>query len=161
MKNGDHWTCEIKKLSEGVLYVGVDYVDGTISVQWSKVARVESPQLFLVKTQGGSIYSGTLKSPEVPAEEPVKIEVAEATAQGVMLPQKEVVTLDQTSQSFWRRFSGSISSGFIYAKGNDTTQYNFSSQLKYLRSRWAAQADYSSALSSTSGATTTTRNEVT
>src|SRR5512136_2017539 len=71
MKNGDHWTCEIKRLEEGVLYAGIDYVDGTISVQWSKVARLESSQLFLVKTQGGVIYTGTLKTPETPADEPV------------------------------------------------------------------------------------------
>ena len=32
---------------------GLDYVDGTISVDWSKVARLESSQLFIVKEENG------------------------------------------------------------------------------------------------------------
>lgn len=42
MKNGDRMTCEIKGLETGVLYVSFDYIDGTASVDWSKVARLES-----------------------------------------------------------------------------------------------------------------------
>ncbi len=56
MTNGDRMTCAVKGLNEGVLYVDFDYIDGTASVDWSKVARLESKQLFLVKTEDGSIY---------------------------------------------------------------------------------------------------------
>ncbi len=42
MKNGDRMTCQGKGLDAGVLYVSFDYMDGTTSVQWSKVARLES-----------------------------------------------------------------------------------------------------------------------
>ena len=48
MKNGDRMTCEIKALSAGVLSVKLNYVQGTIGVQWSEVAHLESNQLFLV-----------------------------------------------------------------------------------------------------------------
>lgn len=47
MKNGDRLTCEVIGLEAGVLYVKLDYVDGTISVQWSKVARLETNGLLL------------------------------------------------------------------------------------------------------------------
>ena len=161
MKNGDHWTCEIKRLAESVLYVGLDYVDGTISIDWSKVARLESTQLFLVTTQSGLIYTGTLKTPETPTDKPVKIEIIEAPSQQVVLPRKEIVGLGQTSETFWRRFSGNINGGLIFSKSNTNLQYNFGSELKYLRPRWSGQVSFSSALSSTEGATTTTRNQVT
>ena len=46
MKNGDRLTCQVKGLDAGVLYVSFDYTDGTASVQWSKVARLQSNQLF-------------------------------------------------------------------------------------------------------------------
>src|SRR5271167_2641759 len=75
MKNGDRFTCEIKQLDRGVLYASLDYVDGTMSIDWAKVARIESTQLFLVHTQDGTIYEGTLKTPATPAEEPIKIEI--------------------------------------------------------------------------------------
>src|ERR1700758_2721242 len=40
MNNGDRLTCEIKGLSSGALYVGLDYVQGTVQVDWSKVHHV-------------------------------------------------------------------------------------------------------------------------
>ena len=35
MKNGDHLTGEIKGLNEGALYLDMEYILGTSSVQWS------------------------------------------------------------------------------------------------------------------------------
>ena len=58
MKNGDHLTGEIKGLNAGVLYMSIESILGTSSVEWSKVARLESKQLFLVKTENGSVYTG-------------------------------------------------------------------------------------------------------
>ena len=77
MANGDRFTCEIKRLERGVLYASFDYVDGTVSIEWSKVARVESSQLFIVHVQDGSIYEGTIRTPETPTQQPMKIEVLE------------------------------------------------------------------------------------
>ncbi len=68
--------------------------------------------------------------------------------------------MTQLSDSFWRRFSGSIDSGTIYSKGNNTAQYSLSSNLTYRQERWTAGATYSSSLSSSSGATTSTRNQL-
>jgi hypothetical protein len=58
MTNGDRLTCEVKGLKAGVLYVSFDYIDGTAFVNWSKVARLASNQLFVVKTEGGAVYTG-------------------------------------------------------------------------------------------------------
>jgi hypothetical protein len=57
MKNGDHFSCEIKGLSAGVLSVKLNYVDGTIAVQWSQVAHIESNRLFRVQTESGAVYT--------------------------------------------------------------------------------------------------------
>ena len=65
MKNGDHLTGEIKGLSQGVLYISMNYILGTSDVQWSKVDHIESKQLFLVKTEGGAVYTGTLSTAEI------------------------------------------------------------------------------------------------
>jgi hypothetical protein len=37
MRNGDRITCKVKGLDAGLLYVSIDYVDGTTSIDWSKV----------------------------------------------------------------------------------------------------------------------------
>ena len=67
MKNGDRMTCQVKGLDAGVLYVSFDYIDGTASVEWSKVARLESDQLFIVKTEDGSVYTGKLRTAASPS----------------------------------------------------------------------------------------------
>lgn len=162
MKNGDRLTCEIKGLEAGVLYVKLDYVDGTTSVQWSKVARLESSRLFIVKTESGSSYTGKLSTAGasgLPGEQPARIEVA-ATPEKVVLDNSEVVTIAQTSEKFWQRFSGDVTTGIIYSKGNETSQYNLSSSVAYPRERWSAALRFNSSLSSSTGSTTSTRNQV-
>jgi hypothetical protein len=97
MKNGDRMTCEIKGLEAGVLYVSLDYILGTSSVQWAKVDYLESSQLFIVKTEDGLVYTGALSSSRVARDRPVKIEVVVSPESTVAIDQKQVVAMEQTS----------------------------------------------------------------
>ena len=160
MKNGDRMTGQIKALDSGVLSVSFDYIDGTTSVQWSKVAHLESNQLFIVKMEDGTVYTGTLKTPETPAGQPVKIQVVENPEKEVVLDRSKVVGLTETSEKFWQRFDGQISWGSIYSKGNQAVQYNLGSQAEYLRERWSAGANFGSNFSFSSGKSASTRNDV-
>lgn len=160
MKNGDRMTCRVKGLDAGVLYVSFDYIDGTASVQWSKVAHLESNQLFIVKTEDGSVYTGRLNTSEIPAGQPVKIEIVETPEKGVVLNSPQIVGMSETSENFWQRFNGQLNFGVIYSKGNESTQYNFGSQVEYLRERWSAQATFNSNLSASSGTSASTRNSL-
>src|SRR5271157_3170680 len=159
MSNGDRLRCEIKGLDASVLYVSFDYIKGTTQVDWAKVRYVESKQLFLVKTEDGSAYTGTLSTAETEGARPLHIEVVEDSGQKIVVEQQQVVDLYQTSESFWRRFNGDINSGLTYSKANEATQYTFSAEVQYPRERWAAGAAYTSTLSANSGATTSTRND--
>jgi len=160
MKNGDRMTCEVKGLDAGVLYVSFDYIDGTASVDWSKVARLESTQLFIVKTQDGSMYTGGLKTEETAPGRPVKIQVVETPENQIGIDRSQVIQMVQTSENFWQRFSGEVSLGVIYSKGNQSTQYNLGSGAAYLRERWNAKANFSSTLSSSTGTNPSTRNSL-
>jgi len=161
MTNGDRITCEIKQLNSGVLFASLDYVDGTISVNWSKVARLQSSQLFNVETAGGLSYSGTLKTVEGPEDQPRKIEIVpDPPGRDTVVEQSEVVLANQYGDSVWRRLHGTFTSGFSYNKSNNTTQLNLGSNLTYLPERAKLELDYSSVLSSTSGTPQTTRNQV-
>jgi hypothetical protein len=138
--------------------VSFDYIDGTASVDWSKVAHLESTQLFIVKTQDGSMYTGGLATAENAANRPVRIQVVETPETKVTIDSPQVVQMVQTSENFWRRFNGEVSLGVIYSKGNQSTQYNLGGETAYLRERWNAKAALSSSLSSSTGATASTRN---
>jgi hypothetical protein len=161
MNNGDHMTCEVKGLANGVLFVSFDYIDGTSSVDWSKVARLESTQLFVVKTAGGAVYSGTIRTPEKAADQPMEIEVLVAPENNnAAIERSQVVELVETSDKFWQRFSGQVTFGVIYTKGNQTTQYSLNSSAAYVRERWNSGLSYDSNLSSSSGVSTSIRNQI-
>lgn len=159
MRNGDRITCEIKGLQGGILYVSVDYIDGTISIQWSKVRRIESTQLFIVKTEDGTVYTGTIRALEGAGSRPVALQVAEGPDQVVEMPARQVVLLDQTAKAFWQRFNGDVNFGFIYSKGNDTAQYSLNTDVSYPRPRWTAAASFSSTLSTGAGIDDSARNQ--
>lgn len=159
MKNGDHLTGEIKGLNAGVLYMSMKYILGTSSVQWSDVARLESKQLFLVKTEDGSVYTGTLNTTDTPSGRPMEVAVAETSGKEV-IESSRIVQMDMTSSKFFQRFNGSINTGIIYSKGNQSTQYNLGTQVAYPRERWAAEASFNSTLSASTGATASTRNQL-
>jgi len=159
MTNGDRLTCEVKGLDAGVLYVAFDYIDGTASVNWTKVASLESNQLFVVKTESGAVYTGTLRTPKAAEDRPVKIEILAAEKEDA-LNQSEVVQMIATSDRFFERFNGEVGLGVIYSKGNQSTQYSLNSQTAYVRERWNALAGFNSNLSSSSGTSASTRNSL-
>ena len=161
MQNGDRFTGEVKALNSGVLYVSLPYVIQTLSMDWSKVARLESKQLFLVKTEDGSVYRGALNSRETGAGRPIEIEIVETPENNALINSTRVVNVSQTSEKFLQRFTGGVGFGTIYTKANETTQYSVSGLAAYPRERWGAQAGISSNLSSASSTTTSTRNQLT
>jgi hypothetical protein len=161
MKNGDHLTGQIKGLGDGVLYFGLPYVIQTLSVDWSQVAHLQSKQLFLVKTEDGSVYRGILNSTETPAGHPLEIQVAETPQTKVVLDSARIVEVAVTSEKFFQRFTGGLNFGTIYSKGNQSVQYNISGLAAYPRERWGAQVGLSSNLSTASGTSTSTHNQIT
>jgi hypothetical protein len=160
MKNGDRFTCEIKSLGAGVLSVKLDYVDGTIGIQWSKVAHLESNRLFLVHTESGEVYTGKISTSGASNDPPIKIEIAEAPEKEVEVAQPKIIQLAQTSEGFWRRFNGAVNTGLLYSKGNESVQYNLGTQVAYNRERWTSELLFNSSLASNSGANLTTRNQI-
>jgi len=160
MKNGDRLTGEIKGLDSGVLQFSIDYIDGTCAIQWSMVAHLESKQLFVVITEDGSVYSGTLQTAAGTAGRPMRIQVAEGTERAETIEQAQIVEVIQTSDRFWQRFNGEVNSGIMYSKGNQSTQYSLSSSAEYPRQRWAAGGAISSSLSSSSGSSVSARNSL-
>ena len=159
MKNGDRFTGEIKGLSGGTLLVSLNYVDGNIAVQWSEVAHIESNRLFVVKTESGLVYTGKVATTGVSNDPPIKIEVVEPPAKEVEVAQRKIIKLNPISQSFWHRFDGAVNTGLLYSKGDESTQFNLSSQVVYTRERWSSQVDFNSSFASNSGSNVTTRNQ--
>jgi hypothetical protein len=160
MKNGDKITCEVKGLSSDTLYISVDYILNTLSVDWTKIDHIESKQLFLVKTQNGTVYTGTLSTPEAPAGRPLEIAVVEPPEKKVILERRRVARMDETAGTFWQRWNSQVGAGSSYSKGNESAQYNLNSGIGYLAPRWSAGASYGSNLTSSAHTSVSTRNQI-
>jgi len=115
--------------------------------------------LFLVQTESGVVYTGRLSTTGLSKDPPIKIEVAEAPKREVEVAQRQIVKLSPTSESFWHRFDGAVNTGILYSKGNQSIQYNVSSQVAYNRERWSSGVNFNSTLSSSSGSDLSTRNQ--
>ena len=161
-RNGDRITCEIIKLEKGYLYVKLDYADGTVAMDWSKIARVESAQNFVVADKAGKRYTGSLQNPAegVTHEEPgeLKVQVAGPSASQI-IPANEVVEIDRTDTSFWPNLHGGMDAGLNFAKQQSRTQYNFQTNAFYQRTKWSAAANYESSFSG-GGDITDLRNDL-
>jgi hypothetical protein len=146
-RNGDRITCEIVKLEKGYLYVKLDYADGTVAMDWSKIARVESPQSFVVADKEGKRYTGNLRSAvEDMAPDELKVQVTGPSI-SQSLEGAEVVEIHQTETTFWQNLHGGVDVGLNYAKQQNRTQYNFQSNAKFERTKWLATANYESSFS--------------
>jgi Protein of unknown function, DUF481 len=161
MKNGDRITCEIKGLNSDTLFISVSYILGTLSVDWKRVDHLESSQLFMVTTQDGTVYTGSLSTPKTLGDRPLQIEILESPEKKITLAAAQVVDATQTATNFWQRLNGQIGTGFSYSKGNQSTQYNLNSSVVYPSERWSIGASYSSNFTANTGVTDKTRNEVT
>jgi len=136
MKNGDHITCEIKRLENGVLYINPSYALASYGVDWAEVERVESKDTYTVVVTSGERYTGTIE--RVPAKD-------EATANFKISPNgspiavksNEVVTVRPVEEGFWEQQTGAINAGFNFTQGNSSAQLQISGNTDYRQERWS------------------------
>jgi hypothetical protein len=160
MKNGDKLTCEIKSMDAGAIYVSLDYVNGNISVEWARLARLESPNLFLVSLDDGTVYNGRIAIHPVEGTDSVLVVITDIDGRVATFDKSRIASFSSTGASFWGRLNGNISSGISYAKGNETSTYSLSSNVNYPRPRWSAALGLNSNFSNSSGADASTRNQI-
>jgi Protein of unknown function, DUF481 len=158
-KNGDKWTCEIKKLDHGYLYVGLDYVDGTVNVDWSTIESIESSQLFVVTDANGVVHVGSIVTSRGGTDQITSLTVNTGPS-STTISKSRVASLQQTEPSFWQDFHGGISTGFNFAKSNNQTQYSLNANLDYVRSYWLVSSQFQSSFSGSLSTPSNLRNNV-
>jgi hypothetical protein len=157
--NGDRITCEIIKLEKGYLYVKLSYADGTVLIDWSKVAHIESPQGFVIADKSTKRYTGTLQSTaEGNSSAELTVQVTGPITKETV-PANEVVELERTDTSFWQNLHGSTDVGFNYTKQENRTQVNVNSSVVFSRTKWSLGGDLQSSFSG-GGDVSNLRNDV-
>lgn len=142
MKNGDKITCEIRSLEQGQLTVKQEYANSTVAFDWNKVDTVQTKQHFVVIDIKGNAFSGHLS--EVADDHIVSVEGAVQKR----LPHDEVVSIQQTGETFARRLRGDVDLGLSFAQSNAQKNLTLQSDLTYQATTHLAMLSSSSQFTS-------------
>jgi len=154
MKNGDRLTGEVKKLESGLLYIDMPYVSGSIGLDWSQVAKVESTASFQVVLSDGRRMSGTFEKESAPEQPREDVSVRNNNAE-IRTSSDQVVKLESVKESFWRQLKGSIDFGYDFTSGNNQTALSSDASATYTATMWAANVSYNASFSGQSGGSQT------
>jgi len=143
LANGDRITGEVSNLDRGRLEYNTDD-EGTLYIEWDKIATVTSSGQFDVGTSDGRRFVGSLRS-----DAPQTLVVVEATGP-VSLPMSDVTVITSIGRSFWKKLDGSIDIGFSYTKSSDIAQLNVNSNTVYRSPSFEARLTSSGTATQTS-----------
>lgn len=155
--NGDRLTCEIVSVDRGYLYVKLEYGDGTISLNWLSVQRIESPQAFLVTDDAGATIAGAIST--VP-NAPTPTLAVNGIGGNRNLRRSQIVRVSQSERNFWRDLEGSVSGGLQFNQSDQQTQFNLAANTTYRRTQWGATVALASSFSGSLSNASDLRNEV-
>jgi hypothetical protein len=159
MKNGDRMTGELKRMESGFLYFKADYMADTVQIDWKRVERLESKDTFSVVLSNGTRETGVIqKSSE--ANDMANGFLVQSAGVSRSARNDDVVVITPVQDTFLHQLTGSISYGFGFTGGSNSTQSNFSGDAMYRSERWAGTLEGSSVFSRQNGATNSGRNTV-
>jgi hypothetical protein len=154
LRNGDHLTCEIKKLDRSVLTISSDPL-GSASVFWGEIATLTSPRTFDVQLASGDHYYGSLL-----ASPPGRLIVAQSPGQPTTLAMSDVIELAPIGASLWDRIDGSLDAGFSFAQADLETHYTLNSAASYRSASYLLSATLASQLTTRQDASRLSRNSL-
>jgi hypothetical protein len=126
MKNGDKITCEIRSLEQAQLTIKQDYASSTVVLDWSKVDHIQTNQPFVVMDVKGDATSGVMSEA---ADRHILIVNGEAGKKKI--PHNQVVSIEQTGETFFRRLRGDVDLGLSFAQSNAQKNLTLDTDLTY------------------------------
>jgi putative salt-induced outer membrane protein YdiY len=117
LRNGDRITGEIKNLQRGRLQLSTDSM-GTVYVEWKDIARITSPELYVIELQDGTRFDGSFEATDKDNRLLLAYEGKER-----YVDMQSVVFVDplKLDVNRLRRWDGSVSAGFDATKANNTS----------------------------------------
>jgi hypothetical protein len=150
LKNGDHFTGEVKQLSRGQLKLSTDDV-GTIYVEWDKVVAVTTALQYEVVTTSNARYVGTLARS---SDTQLKVVAQDGTQ--TVLTLLEVVSFAPLKEGFLERIDGTLDVGGSYTKSSGVGQVTVDLDADYRRPSYDVFTNFVSNVTRSSGSETIT-----
>ena len=125
LNNGDRITCEFKNLTLGKVKASTSDMN-TIYIEWEKISNIKSNKSFEFETSDGNILYGFFDGIN---NDSITISSYKTKWKYDI---KDIFYVNQLRNTFWQKFSGSVTFGFNSAQNTGLTQYNFGSDVTFL-----------------------------
>ena len=125
MKNGDKITCEIRSLDQAQLTIKQGYASSTVVLDWKEVDHITTNQPFVIVDTNGHAFSGVLSES---ADDHI-VSVTGSEKNGIA--HDNVVSIEQTGETFIRRMRGNIDVGISAVQSNSQKNLTMQSDLTY------------------------------
>jgi putative salt-induced outer membrane protein YdiY len=158
MNNGDHFTGEVKRLQNGLLYVETDYVSGNIALDWNQVQSVQSTAIYQILMNNGRRVEGKIEK-ESGGKLGTKDFLVREAIEEIRVPSATVVSIESTKSTFLRKLQGTIDFGYTFSSGNSQSTLNLDTSGAYKTQRWEVGTSFDSTFSGQSGASKTNRED--
>ncbi|HKP36613.1 MAG TPA: DUF481 domain-containing protein [Pyrinomonadaceae bacterium] len=153
-KNGDRLTGEIKRLQGGELTFKASYMAEAVRLDWSKVAKLESRDHYLISMADGNLFSERFRLEDAGTDNFI------IGPNGlVKVRQLNVVRILPIETNFWRQLEGNIDLGFSFTSGNDQYQTTFSAAATYRRGDSSFTGRFESSFSGQTQGSRSARNQ--
>jgi len=159
MNNGDHFTGEIKRLQNGLLFVETDYVSSSVGLDWNQVQSVESSATYKIVLNNGQRLEGKIEKIPGNVAQGSDFLINEATDREEEVASAVVVSMETTKPTFWRQLQGTLDFGYSFASGNNQSALNIDTSTAYKTPRWEATTSFDSTFGGQSGGSTTNRED--
>lgn len=157
LRNGDRLTGEIKKLQRGELVFKASYMADAVRLDWSKVARLESRDRYLITLTDGRLFTDSLRLNASGGDD----FLIGAERQAFRAEQMDVLRITPVEAGFFRQLEGTIDFGFNFTSGNDQYQTEFTSSVTYRRGAHSLTGRLDSTFSGQTEGSSSARNQFT
>ena len=159
MNNGDHFTGEVKRLQNGLLFVETDYVSGNIGLDWNQVQSVQTTATYRIVLNNGKRLDGKIEKDSGDKEKTDDFLIQEATEE-VLVPSASITSMETKKPTFWRQLQGAIDFGYSFASGNGQSALNTDTSAAYATPAWEVATSFDATLNGQTGASKTNREDV-
>jgi putative salt-induced outer membrane protein YdiY len=159
MNNGDHFTGQVKRLQNGLLYIETDYVAGNIGLDWNQVQSIKSTATYRIVLNDGRRLVGKIEKHTVEKEKKEDFVIREATEEEEVTS-ADIFSLDTKKPTFWRELQGAIDLGYSFTSGNSQSSLNVDTNAAYQTPKWKAATSFDSTFSGQSGGSSTNRQDL-
>ena len=156
LRNGDRITGEIKRLQHGELEFKASYMAESVLLDWTKVARLETKDMYLISLVGGQRFSDHFKLVDGPSGAD-NFQIGPV----VKINPTQVVGILPIEANFWRQLTGSIDLGLNFTSANEQYQAEILAEVTYRKGFQTLTAAVDSAFSGQTKGSRTARNQVT